>query len=219
MKTGRRMTHKPQIPLAPLLDARTIVALHDSMTEEWHRLPALNVNIDGLAEDFLSAARAQHQANFELWHLEDEARSPYALDHEVMLVKRSIDRINQRRNDLMEFCDALLFDALRTRGLPAAEAPLHSETPGMILDRLSILGLKIFHTREETRRKDAIPAHIRRNKERLVLLEEQRGDLTECLDRLWEQIIHGQRRFKLYRQLKMYNDPSLNPAVYRRAQG
>jgi hypothetical protein len=210
------MVQKPEIPLAPLLDAQTIIALHDEMTEDWHRLPALNVPIDAPSEDFISAVRAQHHANYELWHLEDEARSPYALDREVMLTKRSIDRVNQRRNDLMELCDALLLEALSPHSLPASGAPLHSETPGLILDRLSVLALKIFHTREQTMRVDALQAHIRRNKERLGVLDEQRRDLAECLDRLWEQIIHGQRRFKLYRQLKMYNDPSLNPSVYKK---
>jgi hypothetical protein len=88
----------------------------------------------------------------------------------------------------------------------------------MILDRLSILALKIFHTREETLRPDAAENHIRRNRERLRLLEEQRSDLAGCLDQLWAQITRGERRFKLYRQLKMYNDPSLNPAVYRKTR-
>lgn len=95
---------------------------------------------------------------------------------------------------------------------------MHSETPGLILDRLSILALKIFHTREEMLRADAPEGHISRNRERLRLLEEQRVDLAGCLDELWTQIIRGERHFKLYRQLKMYNDPSLNPAVYKKIQ-
>jgi len=210
------MTQTPGISLAPLIDAHAIMALHDASTAEWHRLPPPNVIIVTPPEDFPTALRALHQANFELWHLEDEARSPYVIDREIASVKRIIDRVNQRRNDLMERCDALLLEALSRHGLPVSVAPLHSETPGLIVDRLSILALKIFHTREEAQRADASPGHIRRNKERLHLLEEQRIDLAECLDRLWEQIIHGQRRFKLYRQLKMYNDPSLNPVVYKK---
>jgi Protein of unknown function (DUF4254) len=210
------MTQKPGTQLAPLIDAHSIMALHDRSTEEWHRLPPPHVITAAPAEDFDIALRALHQANYELWHLEDEARSPYVLDREIAAVKRIIDRVNQRRNDLMERCDALLLETLSRHGLPILVAPLHSETPGLIVDRLSILALKIFHTREEAERADASPGHIRRNKERLQLLEEQRVDLAECLDRLWEQVIHGQRRFKLYRQLKMYNDPSLNPAIYRK---
>jgi uncharacterized protein DUF4254 len=97
---------------------------------------------------------------------------------------------------------------------PAAE--LHSETPGLMVDRLSILSLKLFHTREELERVNAPPGHRARNQERLDLLIEQRGDLEGCLERLWQQVCAGQRRFKLYRQLKMYNDPELNPAIYSR---
>jgi hypothetical protein len=95
-------------------------------------------------------------------------------------------------------------------------APLHSETPGLMIDRLSILALKIYHTREETQRESATGAHRVRNVERLALLEEQRGDLAMCLDALWAEVLGGRRRFKLYRQMKMYNDPELNPAVYSR---
>ena len=112
--------------------------------------------------------------------------------------------------DSTNFC----FSKLWHRSLPEPEAELHSETPGLMIDRLSILSLKIFHTREEIARRDAPPGHTERNRERLATLLEQRSDLAECLDRLWQQTLQGKRRFKQYRQLKMYNDPSLNPAVY-----
>ena len=91
----------------------------------------------------------QHLANFELWHAEDAARSPEATDQDIARVKRLIDSVNQRRNDLTEQCDRLLLDFLHRRNLPAAGAELHSESPGLILDRLSILSLKVFHTQEE----------------------------------------------------------------------
>jgi hypothetical protein len=91
---------------------------------------------------------------------------------------------------------------------------LHSESPGLILDRVSILSLKLFHTREEIDRPGAPEGHRDRNLVRLGILVEQREDLAHSLDRLWQQVLNGQRRFKLYRQLKMYNDPALNPAVY-----
>jgi len=84
----------------------------------------------------------------------------------------------------------------------------------MIVDRLSILALKIYHTREETARADAPPGHSARNQERLAILEEQRTGLAGCLNALWQEILGGKRSFKVYRQLKMYNDPSLNPAIY-----
>ena len=122
------------------------------------------------------------------------------------------------RNDLAEDLDRALLDWLAPQRLPAEEAPLHSETPGLIIDRLSILALKIYHTREEAERCDATARHCDRNRERLAILMEQRSDLARCLDRLWRETLTGTRRFKLYRQLKMYNDPTLNPAIYRNTQ-
>jgi hypothetical protein len=156
-----------------------------------------------------------HWANFELWHLEDSARDPLADDHRIADVKRSIDRVNQRRNDLVEQVDMALLHALATLSLPNPECPLHSETPGLILDRLSILALKIFHTHEETMRTDATAEHIERNRQRLQVLTEQHADLTDCLHDLWAAVCNGERRVKLYRQMKMYNDPALNPVLYR----
>ena len=164
--------------------------------------------------DFLAAVARQHLANCELWHIEDEARRPGATDGELADVKRRVDRTNQQRNDLAEALDRSLLQWLEARNLPAADAPLHSESPGLIIDRLSILSLKIFHTREEAERGDAPAGHAERNRGRLAILEEQRADLEGCLDGLWRQTLDGTRRFKLYRQLKMYNDPTLNPAVY-----
>lgn len=92
---------------------------------------------------------------------------------------------------------------------------LHSETPAMMIDRLSILSLKIFHTIEQVRRTGVSAEHVSRNRERLEILREQRKDLAAALNELWHDVLAGKRRFKLYRQLKMYNDPELNPELYR----
>lgn len=191
--------------------AREIVALHDKATAQWHREP-IEQMVSGT--DFLDVVLAQHRANFDLWHAEDLARTPGASDRDLANVKRYIDHYNQRRNDLAERCDLLLLEALQVRGLPGTAAELHSESPGLMIDRLSILALKLYHTQEEIARRDAPAGHEERNRERLLLLEEQREDLTDCLDRLWSDVLAGRRRFKIYRQLKMYNDPDLNPAIY-----
>jgi Protein of unknown function (DUF4254) len=196
---------------APPLNSLQVTALQDQCTATWHQqAPAVSAFLAG----FERKVAEQHLANFELWHAEDSARAPEASDQDLARIKRFIDQANQRRNDLSEQCDVFLLNFLSQRDLPAPGAELHSESPGLILDRLSILSLKLFHTREEIDRPQAPPGHGERNSQRLRILEEQRDDLAGALDRLWQQVLEGRRRFKLYRQLKMYNDPALNPAVY-----
>jgi Protein of unknown function (DUF4254) len=196
-----------------MLTATHIAALQDSLTQAWHR-GAAGVQPHEAGQSFDDMVAEQHLANFELWHEEDKARIPAATDAAISAVKRSIDALNQRRNNLVEACDLFLLAHLEDRGLPAETAQLHSETPGLMIDRLSILSLRLFHTAEEILREGAPPGHAKRNRERYQVLEEQRSDLVSCLDDLWTQVNAGQRRFKLYRQLKMYNDPTLNPLVY-----
>lgn len=190
-----------------MLDAREIVRLQEEATRRWHgpmEMPAAASELDELVVE-------QHRANFDLWHEEDEARDPEATPAKIVGIKKAIDRLNQRRNDLMERIDRML---LAEAGEQRAEAPLHSETPGMMIDRLSILELKRFHTAEEVARA-ADESHVQRNQERLAVLKEQREDLRDALDALWVDVMSGKRRFKLYRQMKMYNDPALNPVLYR----
>jgi len=188
-----------------------IAGLHDRATRLWHNDP---FNVVTVSHPFYNTVLAQHRANFDLWHTEDRARAPHATDADIAEVKRAIDRFNQTRNDIAEQCDAALLDTLRLASLPASNAPLNSESPGLMIDRLSIRALKIFHTEEEIDRPNPPPGHTDRNRQRLTLLEEQRDDLVRCLDQLWSDVFAGRRRFKIYRQLKMYNDPTLNPAIY-----
>jgi hypothetical protein len=204
-----------------MVSAEAIVNLQSRETRAWHQSQATAGPAAQLPEDaesgWLSAVARQHRANFDLWHIEDEARAPGASDAELAEVKRRVDRTNQRRNDLAEQLDRDLLAWLETQERPNPAAPLHSESPGLMIDRLSILSLKIYHTREEAERADAPSGHAERNRSRLAILEEQRADLAACLDALWQETMAGTRRFKLYRQLKMYNDPQLNPAIYHRA--
>ena len=201
------------IPRAFEENAAVLVSLQNRHTELWHREnPSISDSLTGLERLVVE----QHLTNFELWHAEDSARAPEASDHELARIKRFIDQTNQRRNDLAEQCDVLLLDILSPQGLPAPEAELHSESPGLMIDRLSILSLKLFHTREEMERPGAPPGHAEANRARLLVLAEQRQDLAAALGCLWRQILERKRRFKIYRQLKMYNDPALNPALYRR---
>jgi hypothetical protein len=207
-----------------------IVPLQDGLTRSWHDQPdgdfgkerpkpAAELETDErVREEWLRLVARQHHANFDLWHIEDEARRPGASDTNLASVKRRIDLTNQLRNDLVEDLDRFLLRWLEKRELPKRGAALHSETPGLIIDRLSILSLKIYHTREEAQRPHAPAGHEERNRERLAILEKQRRDLAGCLGELWQEILDGKRRFELYRQMKMYNDPTLNPAIYSDAE-
>ena len=214
-----------------MLHAANITRLHDDANLRWHQAvsssqfpaPAGPVGLmpnqappSATPELFLQLVEAQHRANFDLWHEEDKARDTDANDADIARVKHSIDAINQRRNDLVEALDRILLAAAPQQ---SSSAPLNSETPGLIIDRLSILALKLYHTGEESQRASATEAHRQKNRDRLDLLTEQRTDLAACLDTLWAEVQRGTRRFKLYRQLKMYNDPELNPVLYTRRTG
>ena len=192
-----------------MIDASAIILIHDKMTAAWH-----DEDLEQQASDFLGLVVEQHRANFDLWHEEDRARDPFASDAEVAWVKRAIDRLNQRRNDLVEKMDLWLLSKFAVQN-PAA--PLNSETPGLMIDRLSILTLRIYHMQVEANRGTATERQRTRNAGRLGLLKEQRQDLGGCLDALVAEVLNGTRRFKLYRQMKMYNDPELNPAMYGRS--
>jgi hypothetical protein len=186
-----------------MLDALQITRLHDDATLRWHRNgPSANrpsadearvliadaaVHATAHAHsstDLEELVLALHRANYDLWHEEDKARDPDATNTDIASFKRAIDTTNQARNDLMEALDKLL---LAAAGQQNQTAPLHSESPGLILDRLSILALKLYHTAEESRRASASGEHRQRNIERLQLLEEQREDLYEAALRLMQE--------------------------------
>lgn len=194
-----------------MLDAFHITRLQDKVTVDWHTNLPPTPPSDGSSQTLDELLLAHHRANFDLWHEEDKAREPGASDSRIAQVKHAIDAINQRRNDLVEAIDRILLQAVGTQN---NNAPLNSESPGLIIDRLSVLALKLYHTEEEVHRATASEAHHQKNRARLALLREQRTDLAHCLDDLWRQAQSGTRRFKLYRQMKMYNDPDLNPAIY-----
>ena len=142
---------------APQIDGTEILHAFDEWTARWHQSPFAQT----LADDFDAAIEGLHRANFELWHQEDKARDVHAGDTAIAAAKRAIDVINQRRNDQIEHCDELLLKELSAENLPNFQAELHSETPGMMLDRLSIMSLKMYHTGEEMERTPSPPRSSR----------------------------------------------------------
>ncbi len=154
------------------------------------------------------AIEHNHRCNIALWDEEDQARRRDVPDSAIANSKRLIDGHNQRRNDAIERIDELVLSALPN---VLETARLHSETVGALIDRLSILSLKIFHMDRQTRRADADAAHHTMSRERLSRLLEQRADLAWCLAELTRGCLTGTLRIKVYRQFKMYNDPRFSP--------
>ena len=161
-------------------------------------------------DPLLAAIADNHHCNRLLWDTEDQARRPDVPDEYIVRCKRLIDRSNQQRNDAVERIDEALLQRLATVNA-RDDAWLNSETPGAIIDRLSILSLKIHHMRLQTQRDDANDAHIAACSAKLQVLQCQRADLAAALTRLLHALAAGDARLKVYRQFKMYNDPGLNP--------
>lgn len=199
------------MPTADLMtfNPTEISVLQASLTAAWHESSPV-----AAGDGFLKLVQENHLRNFELWHEEDIARRDDLGSERVHQAKRAIDRFNQERNNFIEEMDKALVAALRP---PESGVPRNSETPGMIVDRLSILALKEYHMSEEATRSDAAEAHRAACAEKLARIVRQRNDLTDCLGELLADIAARRRTFAVYYQFKMYNDPALNPQLYRGA--
>jgi hypothetical protein len=188
-----------------------IVELHRDTVTRWHAAAP-----DNHFEHLLGIICQQHQFNYLLWHEEDIARSPDVPDARIAAVKRAIDRYNQQRNDWIETIDEHLVQLLAAEGvLPRVDARLNTETPGSAIDRLSIMSLRIYHFEEQLAREDVDDIQRARVAERLQRCRLQHGDLWQSLAELLDDIFCGRKLLKVYRQMKMYNDPTLNPYLYR----
>jgi len=190
-----------------------VVPLYRSLTAVWAQPSAVPL---ALPTQGLIWAHRLHLCNFRLWHVEDGVRRPGASESFIAQSKRTIDTFNQQRHEQIEQLDTWLFTFLyehNARRLACTE--LHSETPGNLLDRLSILTLKVYYMGREAERQDATVVHRQTCRHCLAVLAEQHDDLYACLCRLCLDLWSGRKTFKIYRQFKMYNDPELNPEIYR----
>jgi hypothetical protein len=210
-----------------MIDVPSVNLLHTSTVARWHIQPvdhpygdpqeALANSSDPSPEQVLAIICQQHQFNFLLWHEEDIARSVDVSDSQIAQVKRNIDKYNQARNDWIEKVDDWITADLQRKQIhAAAEAKLNTETPGSSIDRLSIMSLRIYHLKEQLDRADIDQAHIDKVSHRLAVCGLQFADLSNSLAELLADIYAGFKRHKTYRQMKMYNDPSLNPYLYNR---
>ncbi|QEF96944.1 hypothetical protein Mal15_09740 [Stieleria maiorica] len=196
-------THLPPVSEITQLQIDTVA--------DWHQGP-----IENAYDGFKQLVCKQHEYNYRLWHQEDIARSPTADDVKIAEVKRAIDKLNQQRNDMIEQLDDAITELLEKLHVrPAAEAPINTETAGSAIDRLSIMSLRLYHYREQLERDDADAAHRAMVAQRIDLCEQQHADLSNSLQELLADLLAGKKRHKTYRQMKMYNDPSLNPEIYK----
>lgn len=147
------------------------------------------------------------------WHLEDIIRDPEIDPVAALALKRRIDRSNQVRTDMVEEIDTYFRSRFADVNV-APDATINTESPAWAIDRLSILALKIYHMRAEVERADADAVHKERCASKLAVLEEQRVDLISAIDALLDDIAAGRKYMKVYRQMKMYNDPATNPVLY-----
>ena len=147
------------------------------------------------------------------WHLEDIIRDPNIDPVEALKIKRRIDKSNQDRTDLVELIDSYFLDKYK-QVVVSLDATINTESPAWAIDRLSILALKIYHMREQVERQDTSPEHHESCQKKLDVLLEQQKDLSSAIDQLLADFEAGKKYMKVYKQMKMYNDPSLNPVLY-----
>jgi hypothetical protein len=194
-----------------MISLESVTSLHRDCIARWHEKA-----IDNPYSEFLKIACEQLSYNFRLWHEEDKARSPTATDTEIAQVKRAIDKLNQQRNDWIEKLDDWITHELPRKNIVAPQsAPQNTETLGSTIDRLSILALRIYHLIEQRDRADASPEHREGVDRKLAIAMAQHDDLSRAAQQLADDLFAGRKRHKTYRQLKMYNDPSLNPYLYK----
>ena len=192
----------------------SITQLHRQMCAKWH-----SASVDNPYDGLLGLVCQQFSFNFLLWHEEDIARSRDVTAEKIAEVKRAIDGYNQKRNDYIEKIDDWIAEELSQGGVtPPADARQNTETEGSAIDRLSILTLRIYHLEEQRDRADATVEHRQNVTAKLAIALAQFDDLSRSAQELLDDLFAGRKRHKTYRQLKMYNDPTMNPYLYKAQQ-
>lgn len=194
-----------------LITASAITTLHQQSLINW--------DAKGLSfqhQGFFKLVEENHAFNYQLWRAEDRARRDDMGYEFVYHAKREIDHCNQQRNNRMEAMDEWMFKLFNPS--PVNIRPVNSESPGMIIDRLSILSLKSYHMALQTMRTDVSEEHRIKCRDKLLVIQQQLEQLSLCFSQLLDDITNKNRTFRVYHQFKMYNDPTLNPELYSQMQ-
>lgn len=195
-------------PLDKIINVDEILGMQDETCRNFF-VGGVKLQADSGSE-LMRAVKDNHSYNMQLWAEEDLARRMQAPDAEIVANKRAIDKFNQARNNAIEAIDDILIASLPKL---APDARANSETPGSIIDRMSIGCLKLYHMGIQSRRADASDEHRNLCAGKVATLTQQRSDLASCLTELLLDCLTGKARFRVYRQFKMYNDANLNPAL------
>ncbi|PWY54633.1 hypothetical protein DGG96_15870 [Legionella qingyii] len=191
------------------INSEEIINLHKNSIIQWKASGIVHQH-----QEFYRLVEENHAFNYQLWHAEDRARRDDQGHEFVYQAKREIDRFNQLRNNRMEAMDEWLFNQLQPADYNVC--PVNSESPGMIIDRLSILSLKSYHMGLQTKREDVAQEHRNNCAHKLEIIDQQLEQLAQCFKELLEEVQAKKRTFRIYHQFKMYNDPTLNPQLYSR---
>lgn len=196
--------------------SNTALEIFQQSIDDYHKYDDINQQIQNPYPE-TSLSHLLYKKNWidtVQWHYEDIIRDPNINPEKGMDIKRKIDKSNQDRTEMVEYIDSYFLNKY-SQIIPKENASLNSESPAWALDRFSILVLKIYHMDEEYRREDASEDHKNSCKKKLDILLEQRKDLAEAIDELLNDISAGDKKMKVYKQMKMYNDESLNPILYK----
>lgn len=198
------------------MDSALCIAVFQKAITDYHKTDHVDAIQDNPypVSDIAHLLYAKSWIDTVQWHLEDIIRDPAIDPVAALSIKRRIDASNQERTDMVEYIDSYFLNQYKTVTAQPG-AVINTESPAWAIDRLSILELKIFHMQLEAERKDASEMHRNNCSQKLAVLVEQRKDLSLAIDQLLQDIAEGRKYMKVYRQMKMYNDASLNPVLYK----
>jgi len=197
------------------MNATTCFTIFDTVIDTYHITDDVDAPMKNTREGIEGLLFHKSWIDTVQWHLEDIIRDPYINPDEALVIKRRIDASNQDRTDMVEKIDDWFWNYFGAKN-DLSCGKINTESPAWVVDRLSILALKIYHMQEQVNRTDSNAAHKEKVEQKLSVLMEQKEDLSLAFNQLIDDVMEGRKYMKVYRQMKMYNDESLNPVLYKK---